>query len=164
MEDQESEEWKDHEGNPLHPARWLKAQADKDAAAVGEFGRCLGLRCLPWLRCEIASNMKHSFFGGSEHKGGDTKGWGALCLSAMAAGAPKFHGGLAVLKHVLVKLCEYLHAEHGPLFPSLCLPPASGRLTLRQVSILDVFVMFCSCILHVLIVYSECTQHVPYMY
>ena len=160
MEDQESEElWKDHKGNPLHPARWLQAQADQDADAAGESGRCLGIRCLPWVRCEKSSQMTHSFFGGSdsEHKSGETKGWGALCLSAMAAGAPNFYGGLAVLKHLLVKLCEYLHAEHGQLFPSLGLPPPSGRLTLRQVSILHVLVMFCSCIRHVQTMYSECT-------
>ena len=137
MDDQESEEqWKDHQGNPLHPARWLQVQLDQDAAAAGESGRCLGLCCLPWVRCEKASLMKHSLFGGSEHRSGETKGWGALSFSAMASGAPKFHGGLAVLKHLMIKVAEYLHEEHAALFPSLRLPPAEGRITLPQVFVL----------------------------
>ena len=114
MEDQESDEqWVDHRGDPLHPARWLQGQIDQDAESSIEAGRCLGIRCLAWIRCEKALEMRHSLFGGSEHKTGETKGWGALSLPAMAAGAPKFYGGLAVLKHLWIKISEYLHREHN---------------------------------------------------
>jgi len=134
MEDQESDEqWVDHQGDPLHPDRWLQQQVDQDAESANETGRCLGIRCLAWIRCEKASEMRHSLFGGSEHKTGETKGWGALSLPAMAAGAPKFHGGLAVLKHLWIKISEYLLREHDALFPSLRLPRNTERLTLHQV-------------------------------
>ena len=134
MEDKESDEqWENHQGDPLHPDRWFKGQLDKDAESSNEKGRCLGIRCLAWDRCEKASEMRHSLFGGSEHRTGVTKGWGALSLPAMAAGAPKFHGGLAVLKHLWIKIAEYLHVEHGQMFPSARLPRSTELLTLRQV-------------------------------
>ena len=60
-------------------------------------------------------------------------GWGALSLPSLAAGAPAFHGGLKVVKHLPAKIAEYLHRERGQIFPSMGLPRKSEPLDMIQV-------------------------------
>ena len=127
---QDAEHWKDAEGQILRPSRWTESLSARDAANQGA-GRCIGLNCLPWIRCADARELTHQLFGGS--KRGDDQGWGALMIPVMTAGTPKFLGGMAVLKHLWIKIAEFLHYEHGRWFPSLNLPHFSERLRLEQV-------------------------------
>ncbi len=52
-----------------------------------------------------------------------------MTKAALLLGAPDFMGGLPVLKHLPVKIAEFLHTVHGDKFSSLVLPPpgSSGR-------------------------------------
>jgi hypothetical protein len=82
MVDEDPEEhWFDASGNVLPPSRWISQDAE---AEEDTYGRCIGLRCRPWLRCQKADNLVHTLFGGS---GRDcTLGWAALTRSAIASG------------------------------------------------------------------------------
>ena len=67
------ENWYDASGNILQPSRWISADEPEEQDS---YGRCLGLRCRPWQRCQKAADMVHALFGGS---GRDSAlGWAAL--------------------------------------------------------------------------------------
>ena len=122
------ENWYDASGNILQPSRWISADEPEEQDS---YGRCLGLRCRPWQRCQKAADMVHALFGGS---GRDSAlGWAALTRPVIASGAPNFYGGLKVLASMQVILGQFLHEEAGGWFPSLCLPPAHELLNMQQV-------------------------------
>ena len=131
LEDSPDLHWMDGE-RLVHPERWFGTQQDKDDEDDGA-GRCLGIRCRPWVRCQKPWEMCHELFGGKSHKAGEYMGWGALSVPSLAAGAPAFHGGLKVVKHLPAKIAEYLHREHGQIFPSMGLPRKSEPLDRIQV-------------------------------
>ena len=125
-----SQHWFGEGGAALLPSRLveleqMKSTIDNDADPSG--GRCLGMRCLVWERCKVPSNMIHDIFGGRSHASG--QGWAAMTKAALLLGAPDFMGGLPVLKHLPVKIAEFLHTVHGDKFSSLVLPPpgSGGR-------------------------------------
>ena len=122
------ENWYDASGNILQPSRWISADEPEEQDS---YGRCLGLRCRPWQRCQKAADMVHALFGGS---GRDSAlGWAALTRPVIASGAPNFYGGLKVLASMQVILGQFLHEEAGGWFPSLGLPPAHELLNMQQV-------------------------------
>ena len=130
MDDDPEENWFDADGNVMQPSRWISAdEPDEDDT----YGRCLGLRCRPWQRCQKAENMVHALFGGSGRE--CEVGWAALTRPIIALGAPNFHGGLKVLTSLQVILGQFLHEEAGAWFPSLNLPRPEELLNMHQVSI-----------------------------
>ena len=109
------------------PSRWVdseqkKSKIDNDADPTG--GRCLGIRCLMWDRCQVPSNLTHEVFGGRSHPSGH--GWAAMSKATLLLGAPDFVGGMPVLKHLPIKISEFLHTVHADKFSSLGLPPRGG--------------------------------------
>ena len=124
------EHWYDAQGKILQPSRWISADEPEEDDA---YGRCLGLRCRIWLRCQKADDMVHTMFGGSERD--RNLGWAALTRSTMQTGAPNFYGGLKVLTSMHVILGQFLHEEAGPWFPTLGLPPPDELLNMHQVRV-----------------------------
>jgi hypothetical protein len=122
------ENWYDADGNILPPSRWISADEPEEDDT---YGRCLGLRCRPWQRCQKADDMVHTMFGGSERD--CNLGWAALTRATIASGAPNFYGGLKVLASLQVILGQFLHEEAGPWFPSLGLPPQDELLNMHEV-------------------------------
>jgi len=112
------EHWYDAQGKILQPSRWISADEPEEDDA---YGRCLGLRCRIWQRCQKADDMVHTMFGGSERD--CNLGWAALTRATIASGAPNFYGGLKVLASLQVILGQFLHEEAGQWFPSLGLRP-----------------------------------------
>ena len=122
------EHWYDASGNVLPPSRWISPDAPEEDDT---YGRCIGLRCRPWQRCQKADDIVHTLFGGS---GRDSAlGWAALTRPSIASGAPNFYGGLKVLASLQVILGQFLHEEAGGWFPSLGLPPSDELLTMQAV-------------------------------
>ncbi len=122
------EHWFDASGNVLPPSRWISQDAEEEEDT---YGRCIGLRCRPWQRCQKADDLVHTLFGGS---GRDSAlGWAALTRPSIASGAPNFYGGLNVLTSLQVILGQFLHEEAGAWFPSLRLPPPDELLTMQAV-------------------------------
>ena len=82
----------------------------------------------------VPSDMAHATFGGRTHPSG--YGWAALSKASLLLGAPSFLGGMPVLKHLPVKISEFLHHVHGEKFSSLGVPHPGGggqsRPTLLQ--------------------------------
>ena len=123
-------------GGVLLPSRWV--DSDQMKSTMGDNdptgGRCLGIRCLMWDRCQVPSDLTHAVFGGRTHPSGS--GWAALSKASLLLGAPNFLGGMPVLKHLPVKIAEFLHHVHGEKFSSLGLPHPGGggqsRPTLLQ--------------------------------
>ncbi len=77
----------------LLPSRWAdselkKITVDNDSEPKG--GRCLGIRCLMWDRCQVPSEMIHETSGGRGHASGC--GWTALSKASLLLGAPDFLG------------------------------------------------------------------------
>ena len=66
LEDSPDLHWMDGE-RLVHPERWFGTQQDKDDEDDGA-GRCLGIRCRPWVRCQKPWEMCHELFGGKSHK------------------------------------------------------------------------------------------------
>ena len=123
------EHWYDSSGNVLPPSRWISSDEPEEDDT---YGRCIGLRCRPWQRCQKADDMVHTLFGGS---GRDSAvGWAALTRPSIACGAPNFYGGLKVLASLQVILGQFLHEEAGGWFPSLRLPAPDELLTMQEVS------------------------------
>ena len=52
---------------------------------------------------------------------------------ATRAQGPAYNGGLSVLNHLPSKIADYLHREHGHIFPSMGLPRKSAPLDRIQV-------------------------------
>ena len=109
------EPWYDASGNMLPPSRWISSD-EPEEPEDDTYGRCIGLRCRPWQRCQKADDMVHTLFGGS---GRDSAvGWAALTRPSIACGAPNFYGGLKVLASLQVNLGQFLHEGGFP--PSAC--------------------------------------------
>jgi len=122
------EHWFDASGHVLQPSRWISPDTPEEDDT---YGRCIGLRCRPWQRCQKAEDMVHTMFGGSSSD--CTQGWAALTRPSIASGAPNFYGGLKVLASLQVILGQFLHEEAGGWFPSLRLPPPNELLTMLAV-------------------------------
>ena len=126
--------WVGQGGDLLHPSRWAdselkKIKIDNDSDPKG--GRCLGIRCLMWDRCQVPSEMIHETFGGRGHASGC--GWTALSKASLLLGAPDFLGGMPLLKHLPIKISEFLHKNHGDKILSLQLPGSQNGLRLQQI-------------------------------
>jgi len=94
-------------------------------------GRCLGWRCLAWVRCQNHKDMIHTMIGGNRN--GNDSGWTALSKVSLLSGAANFLGGLPVLKHSVVKIAEFLHSQHSDKLTGLQLPRPDQALTFSQV-------------------------------
>ncbi len=122
-----SQHWFGADGAAFLPSRWVeleqtKSTIDNDADPSG--GRCLGIRCLTWDRSAVPLNMTHNAFGGRFH---------TMSKASLLLGAQGYKGGMPVLKHLPVKMSEFLHTVHGDKFSSLGLPPrGSGPLYLQM--------------------------------
>jgi hypothetical protein len=118
----------DPSGNVLPPCRWISQDAEEEEDT---YGRCIGLCCRPWQRCQKADDLVHTLFGGS---GRDSAlGWAALTRPSIASGAPNYYGCLNVLTSLQVILGQFLHEEAGEWFPSLSLLPPDELLTMKAV-------------------------------
>jgi hypothetical protein len=94
-------------------------------------GRCLGWRCLAWVRCQNHKDMIHTMFGGNRN--GNDSGWTALSKVSLLSGAANFLGGLPVLKHSVVKIAEFLHSQHSNKLTDLQLPRPDQALRFSHV-------------------------------
>jgi hypothetical protein len=126
--------WVEQGGGLLLPSRWAdselkKISIDNDSDPNG--GRCLGIRCLMWDRCQVPSEMTHETFGGRSQAGGC--GWTALSKASLLRGAPDFLGGMPLLRHLPIKISEFLHKNHSDKFPSFLLPGCQVGLRLEQI-------------------------------
>jgi len=126
--------WVGQGGDLLLPSRWAdselkKITIDNDSDPKG--GRCLGICCLMWDRCQVPSEMIHETFGGRGHASGC--GWTALSKASLLLGAPDFLGGMPLLRHLPIKISEFLHKNHGDKFLSLQLPGSQIGLRLQQI-------------------------------
>jgi hypothetical protein len=70
-------------------------------------------------------------FGGNRN--GIGSGWATLSKVSLLTGAANFLGGLPVLKHSIVKIAEFLHAQHSDKLTSLHLPRPDQALRLSHV-------------------------------
>ena len=73
VEEDPTRHWFGKKGDLLLPSRWAdserkKITIDNDSDPNG--GRCLGIRCLMWDRCQVPSKMIHETFGGRSHESG----------------------------------------------------------------------------------------------
>ncbi len=108
-----SQQWTQPNGESLLPSRWndLELAKNKGLDNDDSNGRCLGWRCLAWVRCQNHKDMIHTMFGGNRN--GNDSGWTALSKVSLLSGAANFLGGLPVLKHSVVKIAEFLHSQHS---------------------------------------------------
>jgi hypothetical protein len=80
----------------------------------------------------VPSEIVHETFGRRGHASGC--GWTALSKASRLLGAPDFLGGMPLLKHLPIKISEFLlHKNHGDKFLSLQLPGSQNGLLLQQI-------------------------------
>ena len=136
VEEDPSRHWRGKGGDLLLPSRWAdselkKRTIDNDSDPNG--GRCLGIRCLMWDRCQVPSKMIHETFGGRSHESGIGSGWTAMSKATLLLGAQGFLGGMPLLKHLPVKISEFLHKVHSDKFSSFGLPRIQDPLRMDQI-------------------------------
>ena len=68
------EHWFDASGHVLQPSRWISPDTPEEDDT---YGRCIGLCCRPWQRCQKVEDMVHTMFGGSTGSSDCTQGWAA---------------------------------------------------------------------------------------
>ena len=79
----------------------------------------------------MPSKMIHETFGGRGHTSGYR--WTTLSKASLLLGAPDFLGGMPLLRHLPIKISEFLHKNHGDKFLSLQLPGSQIGLRLQQI-------------------------------
>ena len=128
-----SQQWTKPDGESLLPSRWNDLELAKNTGLDNDdsTGRCLGWRCLAWVRCQNHKDMIHVMFGGNRH--GKGSGWATLSKVSLLTGAANFHGGLPVLKFSVVKISEFLHSQHSDKLTSLQLPRHGAALLFSHV-------------------------------
>ena len=136
VEEDPTRHWIGKRGDLLLPSRWAdselkKRTIDNDSDPNG--GRCLGIRCLMWDRCQVPSEMIHETFGGRSHESGIGCCWTALSKASLLLGTQGFLGGRSLLFHLPVKISEFLHIVHGGKFSSFGIPRIQDRLRLDQI-------------------------------
>ena len=128
-----SQQWTKPNGESLLPSRWndLEMAKNKGLDNDDSAGRCLGWRCLPWVRCQNHKDMIHTMFGGNRNGTGSC--WATLSKVSLLTGAEHFLGGLPVLKHCVVKIAEFLHSHHSDKLTGLQLQRSNQALRFGQV-------------------------------
>jgi len=82
-----SMQWTSPNGELLLPSRWNDLELEKNKSLDNDDsdGRCLGWRCLAWVRCQNYKDMIHNMFGGNKH--GEGSGWATLSKVSLLTGA-----------------------------------------------------------------------------
>jgi hypothetical protein len=82
-----SMQWTSPNRELLLPSRWndLELEKNKILDKDGSGGRCLGWRCLAWVRCQNHKDMIHSMFVGNKH--GDGSDWANFSKASLLTGA-----------------------------------------------------------------------------
>jgi len=85
-----SQQWTQPNGECLLPSRWndLELAKNKGLDNDDSNGRCLGWRCLAWVRCQNHKDMIHTMFGGNRN--GNDSGWTTLSKVSLLTGAANF--------------------------------------------------------------------------
>ena len=85
-----SQQWTAPNGESLLPSRWndLELAKNKGLDNDDSNGRCLGWRCLAWVRCQNHKDMIHTMFGGNRN--GNGSGRATLSKVSLLTGAANF--------------------------------------------------------------------------
>ena len=85
-----SQQWTQPNGESLLPSRWndLELAKNKGLDNDDSNGRCLGWRCLAWVRCQNHKDMIHTMFGGNRN--GNGSGRATVSKVSLLTGAANF--------------------------------------------------------------------------